>query len=329
MDVNNLLKVYIDNNIKPKKEENELISKYYDELKILLENNWYHCFRSWSYARWTAINPVNDLDIICECDQNDVEDFINSDKWKWLFKIISDYYSDKYKIDFQSSSIWISFWPDDDDFWIDIVVAIKMDEINNYWDNLYKVPKILFKNRKERKEIYKNIKENWLDKEYLTLIKSDPKWYKKELKEIKDKNENIVYATRFLKKWKCVIKEEFYWKNEKCFKSFHIEEVVKKAIKWNMILDLLNLLKETIKTFDLSKANIPDRADEKIMIDSYIDGNDFNKTKWLTQLQNIFKELSILNENNFEDTINKIFLIKKQKKEIRIDTKQKSYYVIN
>gem|GEM_PF-4659651 len=39
MEVNNLLRDYIDNNIKPKKEENDLISNYYNELKTLLEEN--------------------------------------------------------------------------------------------------------------------------------------------------------------------------------------------------------------------------------------------------------------------------------------------------
>jgi len=46
-----------------------------------------------------------------------------------------------------------------------------------------------------------------------------------------------------------------------------------------MSLELLDLLKETINNFDLSKANIPDRADKEIMIDSYIDTNNFNKIK--------------------------------------------------
>lgn len=330
MHIDNLLRWYIDNNIKPKKEENELISKYYIEIKELLKSNWYYCFRSGSYARWTAINPVNDLDIICECDENDIKNFINSEKWKWLHRILSEKYW-KENVDFQSSSIWISFWTSDDDFWIDIVVALKDEQINNYWDNLYRVPKLLFKSRKRRKEIYKNIKEKWLekDKDYLTLIKSDPKWYKKELKEIKDNNENIVYATRFLKKWKWVIKNAYYLEKEKCFKSFHIEEVVKKAIKWNMNLELLDLLKLTIQTFDLTKANIPDRADKNIMIDLYVDENDFDKIKWKVQLENIFRELYILNENNFENIINKVFLIKKEIKEVKIDTKQNSYYAID
>jgi len=332
MDVNNLLRWYIDNNIKPKINENKQISKHYNRISNLLEDNWYYCFRSWSYARWTAIHPVNDLDIICECDENDVENFINSDKWKWLYNILYKEYWDKYKVDFQSSSIWISFWPNDDDFWIDIVVALKDEQINNYWDNLYKVPKLLFKSRKERKEIYKNI-INWVenDKDYLSLIKSDPKWYKKELKEIKDENKNIIYATRLLKKWKWVIKNEYYWDStkDKCFKSFHIEEVVKKTIKLNLKLELIDLLKETIKNFDLTIANIPDRADNSIMIDSYIDKSNFNKAKWLIQLDNLFNDLNELSENNFDEIINKILLINKVKKEINIDNKQKSYYAFN
>mgnify|MGYP005985068783 CR=1 FL=1 len=327
MNVNSMLRWYIDNNIKPKKEENELIANYYNKISNLLEDNWYYCFRSWSYARWTAISPVNDLDIICESDENDIDDFMNSEKWKWLYEILSKEYWDE-NIDFQSSSIWISFWPDEDDFGIDVVIALKDEEVNNYWDNLYTVPKLLYKTRKQRKEIYKNIKENWENKDYLSLIKSDPKWYKKELKEIKDENKNIIYATRFLKKWKWVIKKE-YWENEKCLKSFHIEEIVKKTIKWNMKLELLDLLKEAIKTFDLTKSNIPDRASASIMIDSYIDEDDFNQKQNEQQLERILYFLEEINENNFEEKIIEIFNQKIKKIETKIDNKQKSYYVTN
>lgn len=325
MGINSLIRGYVDNNIKPIKEENEEVRKYYDEIKALLQSHNYYCFRSWSYARWTAITPVHDLDIICECNEDDVEDFKNSEQWKGLYKILSGKYWEK-NVDFQSSSIWISFWKNEDDFWIDVVVAIKMNETNNYWDNLYKVPKLLYKTRKQRKNIYKDISEKWESKEYLDLIQSDPKWYKREMIDIKEKNKNIIYATRFLKKWKGAIKEEYYWENEKCFKSFHIEEVVKKAVKWDMGLELLDLLKETIKTFDLTNANIPDRADDDRMIDSYVDEDDFNKNKWLIQLENIFNNLQILDESNFEDVINKIFLTQKEEKNIQIGTKQKSYY---
>lgn len=325
MDINSLLRGYIDNNIKPEKEENELISKYYNEISDLLENNWYYTFRSWSYARWTAINPVNDLDIICECDEKDMENFINSEKWKWLYKILSEKYWEK-NIDFQSSSIWISFWKNDDDFWIDIVIAIKTDETNNYWDNLYRVPKLLYKTRKERKAIYSNISTKGLDKDFVSLIKSDPKWYKKELKKIKDENYNVIYATRFLKKWKWVIKKKFYWENEKCFKSFHIEEIVKKTIKSNMKLELLDLLKLSIGNFTLTEANIPDRADENIMIDSYIDENTFNKKKGEQQLKKLLLDLLKIDENNFNEIIDEFFSDFSKISETKIDNKQKSYY---
>ncbi len=322
MSVENLLRGYIDNNIKPKKEENESIAKYYKEINDLLENYWYYCFISWSYSRWTAISPVNDLDIICESDNQDIVDFMNWDKWKWLHKILSEKYWED-NVDFQSSSIGISFWDNDDDFWIDLVIAKKLDnEINEFWDNLYLVPSVFYNTRKQRREIYKSIKEKWWQ---IDLIKSDPKWYKQELKNIKDINDNIIYATRFLKSWKRIIKKENYLENEKFLKSFHIEENIKKSIKNKMNSDLLSLLKASIMNFDLIKANIPDRADNSIMIDSYIDREDFDKIKALQQLSILINNLNKLNEYNFEEIMNAIFLIKKHR-EINIDTKQKSYY---
>jgi PBP1b-binding outer membrane lipoprotein LpoB len=65
------------------------------------------------------------------------------------------------------------------------------------------------------------------------------------------------------------------------------------------------------------------------MIDSYIDEPSFNKNKWVIQLENLFNKLNELDENNFEEIINKIFLLKKEKKEIKINSKQNSYYAIN
>lgn len=329
MNIESLLRWYIDNNIKPTKKENEKIQYIYSSnewIKELLKENWYICFRSGSYARWTAIDPVHDLDIICESDEQDIEDFMNWDKWTWLYKILSEKFW-RENVDFQSRSIWISFiW--ESDFWIDIVVAKKItDEFNEFKQNLYEVPNLLYKSRLVRKDIYKN-------NEGIKLIKSDPKWYKEEIKIIKNFNDNIIYATRFLKKWRNEMKKEFFTDNDKILKSFHIEEVIKKIVKENQNIWLLDLLVSFVDNLNLEIANIPDRADNKIMIDSYTEEESFKSNiSKINSILTLLKEgLLKLNSTNsvdgFNQIINKIFFIK-EKEEITIDNKQKSYYVIN
>ena len=66
---------YIENNLSPTKEEREQISQRYEELSKMLKGT---NFQSGSYARFTAITPVNDLDVIWEVDPellNKIPDF--------------------------------------------------------------------------------------------------------------------------------------------------------------------------------------------------------------------------------------------------------------
>ena len=319
------IRKYVDENIKPTQDENNEVSEHYSEISHLLEKHGYYTFRTWSYARWTAISPVNDLDIICESDNQDIADFMNWEKWEWLYRILSEKYWED-NIDFQSHSIGITFPDNEGDFSIDVVIAQKIEELNEFGSNLYIVPTFLYKTKAQRIEIYKNIKENWGD---INLKKSDPKWYKKQMKEIKDGNDSIIYATRLLKKWKCWIKESYYMENERFLKSFHLEEILKKQAVSDTNLDILWLLNAWITNANLSFANIPDRADKDVMIDWYIDDENFDNNRAWKHLLSLGDELWMITESNVEEIISKILLIKKVEKQVSIGNKQKSYYAIN
>src|SRR5258708_2248515 len=59
--INQVINNYVRDNLSPKPERRTYISAKYEALCALLGGE---CFQSGSYARFTAINPVHDLDMI-------------------------------------------------------------------------------------------------------------------------------------------------------------------------------------------------------------------------------------------------------------------------
>jgi len=117
--------------------------------------------------------------------------------------------------------------------------------------------------------------------------------------------------------------------NERFLKSFHLEEILKKQAVSDTNLDILWLLNAWITNANLSFANIPDRADKDVMIDWYIDDENFDNNRAWKHLLSLGDELWMITESNVEEIISKILLIKKVEKQVSIGNKQKSYYAIN
>lgn len=62
----NMVVEFIENNLSPTEDERKQIGRRYEDLSTMLKGV---IFQSGSYARFTAITPVNDLDVIWEVDQ--------------------------------------------------------------------------------------------------------------------------------------------------------------------------------------------------------------------------------------------------------------------
>ena len=282
-----IIKNYIDNNLTSNKTW--YINEKYNEVKNLLDKNWYNkIFISWSLARGTSIKPINDIDIICEIDKekrnkykfNENRNIEYLSSLEEIFNILKEKYWEE-NVKLQSHSIGILF-NNKNDFSIDIVPAIRLNETNSdFWDNLYEVPEILFVKHSNRKDFYKNKYNNHKN---IDWKKTDPKWYINKAKQVKWINENFIYASIFLKKWKQIVKKE----NSKFLKSFHIEEYIKNKVISNNDFWLLDLF-ETIKDINLHNPNIQDRANYDINIDDYIKEDDFIK-----EIKNILDKINIL-----------------------------------
>ncbi len=69
--LNQIINKYISDNLSPTQEQRDYITEKYEELNNMLSGN---CFQTGSYARFTAGNPVHDLDTFHPVRDASIED---------------------------------------------------------------------------------------------------------------------------------------------------------------------------------------------------------------------------------------------------------------
>ena len=247
--LNSYLNNLVSRQLSPTDGEKQAISKAYKQLSDLLKG---YNFQSGSYARFTAITPVHDIDVIWELPVDlgeTARDFISkkinpyqldisnilSDLAK---KLTSEYnrLGEKVNIEAQTHSITIELHDNKHDFTIDVVPALLTNDSNEYGDYFYQVPEILrLPHRQRTKKYFMKDKIDW--------INSDPKGYIKEATKLNEITESYRKAKKFLKAWKYKVNEE----NDNIkLKSFHVEQIVI-SILGTQNLDSFRTIKEFYK----------------------------------------------------------------------------------
>lgn len=316
---NQIIINYIKNNLSPKQSERNMIKSRYEALSKILDGV---NFQTGSYARFTAITPVNDLDVIWELPSNlvrekfpeigsvtktinsndiDVSDILNG----LAEKLRAEYAetNEKARVVPQKHSVGIFFGPTDDDFSIDVVPAIPLNQFNEYGDSIYYVPEITRMTKLKRREHYlSGGTTNW--------IKSDPRGYIKDAQEVNDKNNSFRKATKFIKGWKKACKEK-----EKNFKlkSFHIEQMVREKTLSNEPSDSLTCIQlvfeEMLSYFKNPK--FPDRANNSKYIDSYLNDISIQERaqteEEIKRGADIVAEIDQIEEKNMDELLLKLF----------------------
>ncbi|MEA3464261.1 MAG: hypothetical protein U9R14_04285 [Patescibacteria group bacterium] len=328
---------FIKDYLSPKSEEKELIKKRYDEISRVLKGI---NFQSGSYARFTAITPVNDLDVIWELPVEllrqyfpeifsvkkviypshlNIQEIIND-----LASKLKDEYKGKARIKPQSHSVGIYFGVSDDEFSIDIVPAIPLQQKNEFGDPVYLIPEIgkLSKTKRIKRYGDESSKISW--------IKSDPRGYIKAAQKINEQNDNFRKSTKFVKTWKFNCKKQ---DDDFKLKSFHIEQIIYDICIENSNYDCFDTIVNFYVqlTARISGASIPDRADNFTKIDEYI--NDLTevqknkiKSKISEALSSIDKIKNDTDEKNLVLLIQNLLLIDETKKEtVKIPNEQKPY----
>ncbi|MCK5062159.1 nucleotidyltransferase [Candidatus Parcubacteria bacterium] len=266
--LNNLFLKYIRKNITPFHKEWAIVSDKYNELICLLEDK--NVFQSGSCARFTSIKPINDLDVVWVLSAR-VEKAINSEELNLedILVDLANKLQKEYKnigvavnVKPQTHSVGIYFGESEREFSIDIVPALKTDQKNEYGDDTYSVPEILFFSKNKRVKIYQGQKE-------ISWKKSDPKGYKEEIKRTHDDNNNLRKVIRFIKKWRWHCKNNY---PDFPLKSFHLELIVKNIFLENPNINCLEGIKLFYNNLSdyLLEPCLPDRANSACYIDEYV-----------------------------------------------------------
>jgi len=277
--IDQIVSSYVGDNFSPTDEEMSYISEQYKQLQAILVG--VDIFQTGSYARLTAITPVNDLDVIwvipeqevkkllggetinkvIQAEEIDVHDIINdlANKLKGEYKKIGE----QVAIKPQTHSVGIYFGADDE-FSIDVVPAIELPGKNEDFKlSFYKVPNIL-------KFTHKTRQKKYASGENITWIKSDPRGYKKQAQALEENTDGSFRKTvKLIKKWRqgCKMKTSNFK-----LKSFHLEMIITNYLLENSdagIYKCLVWFYGELPTF-LIRAQINDRADSKRYIDEYV-----------------------------------------------------------
>lgn len=282
-----LLKNYIKRNLSPSIEERTFISDKYNQIASFFSDG--QVFQSGSYARFTSISPVNDLDIVWTLP----EDFIRLNKSISVEDInpervihdLASFLEKEYKaageevnVIPQTHSIGVYFG-NKDDFSIDIVPAIPLAEKNEFGDCLYSVPELLKLSRSLRKKLYSS-------GEKISWKKSDPKGYARVSSIVNDSNDSFRKVVKFIKSWRRSCKKNYPLLS---LKSFHLEIIIYQVFLNNPDIGVVPAVRKFFEILPsyLNKPIINDRADNSVFIDEYLNGvSDFDKReiKYLCEL---------------------------------------------
>jgi hypothetical protein len=260
--INAIINRYVHDNLSPKQEQRDYISKKYQEISDFLGG---YCFQAGSYARFTAIHPVHDLDVIYVVKEVAIKTNPKSYMDALCAKLRRSGITGIKKVSCQTHSVTIEFEFGSRVFSIDIVPALELSMKNEFGDPLYDVPEILKMHHSNRQYRYESA-----DSAPIGWVRTDPKGYIDAATIMNDLNGNYRHATKYGKGWRHSCKDAYgdQWK----LKAFHLEQIFYRyfvahpsAYTLDAVVACLGQIVDAI-----NKPVIPDRADNSVYIDAYV-----------------------------------------------------------
>lgn len=262
------LRDYARTNLSPRPEDRTMVSEVYEAIKLVLGTQ--STIQIGSFARFTAVRPLHDLDVLYVAgDYQDVEpnpsavldglqkllnkDFKNPTRWSWQTKM-------------QTHSVSIVFSQQQTEkFSVDIVPAYRSGR-NEFGLDKYVVPEILAFARNQRAAILNEVR---LGTRTMGWIKSDPRGYTQAATNLNAINEDFRRASKILKGWRRATKHRY---NDFPLKSFHLEQAVFEyfaSSPTDTVFDAVFNVLRNIRT--LAKTpRFRDRAEHSKFIDEYV-----------------------------------------------------------
>lgn len=261
--INQVLNNYVRDNLSPRPEHRSYISIKYGLLCQLLGAS--NCYQVGSYARYTAINPVHDLDIIYVVRDATVK----ANPYRFMETLCRTIKDEKIPgvkdVQTQTHSVTIIFEDGDSDFSIDVVPALELAQRNNYGEPMYEVPEILKLNHHNRVRRYQTA-----GTQPIKWIKTDPHGYIHAASDLNNDNPNFRHAAKFGKGWRHACK--MIYGDDFKLKSFHFEQMFFYYFANHPKATTLEAVTACFGSIPvaLERPQFQDRADRGIYIDSYI-----------------------------------------------------------
>ena len=272
--INNIIKKYVRENLSPTEDEQSYVSDKYDTLKEILGQS---CFRAGSFARYTAVRPLHDLDVIWITDNPAVMDDPETVLRQLASHLRFEYQKrsgTKPEITTQTHSVTLLFddTEDEDGFSIDVVPAIHSFDPklkNEFGDPILIVPEILKMNHTNRAAFYAS-QHPGMD---VSWIYTDPKGYISVAKNLDEEtNGDYRKAAKLVKAWRSGQKRALgdNWK----LKAFNAEQVCAEEYGSDPSMNALDAVRTAFSVMPNYVANAPmieDRAYAQLEEDKYID----------------------------------------------------------
>ncbi len=259
---NQIAATYARDRLSPTPEQRSRITRRYEELSGFLHGS---CFMSGSYARFTAVRPPKDLDVIWVSsdarltgDSREVLEELASD----LEETYRQQSVERVRIEVNDHSITVSFLDDPDGFSLDVVPAVELADKNGYGDPLYCVPSVQKLSHRERRR-FKG-PSNW--------IRSDPRGYISDATRLEESTAGrFRKVAKVAKGWRQKNKNELGDRFK--LKSFHLEQIVFQYLKANPESTILGALLAVFGSLHeaIQRPLIRDRADSSVFIDQYVE----------------------------------------------------------
>lgn len=273
--INNLVKKYVRENLSPNEDERAYVSGKYDVLKEILGRS---CFRAGSFARYTAVRPLHDLDVVWITDDPEVMDHPEIVLGRLAAYLKSEYQKRegvRPTITIQTHCVTLSFndTVEGDAFSIDIVPAIhSFDPVlkNDDEEPILIVPEIIKMNHTTRVAFYARPRS---EAEDVGWIYTDPRGYISAAKHLDEETGGDYRKTvKLVKAWRSGQKRSLgdEWK----FKSFNAEQVCAEEYGEDSDMSALEAIRAVFSAMPNYVANAPlieDRAYVQLEEDKYID----------------------------------------------------------
>ncbi len=288
---------YVKDHLSPTFKERSFVATVYEALCSVLGAN--HCLQIGSYPRFTANRPLHDLDVL----------YING-PWRGVIpnpagllnslksKIEKEFKNPTQfviKVSVQTHSITIAFLDGNEEvFAIDVVPAYPVAR-NEFGDDTYMVPELIRQRRMNRQEFYEELSRSH---RAMGWIKSDPRGYIEVARQVNLANNDFRKSAKFVKAWKCACKE---LNDMFKLKSFHMEQIITAYFQRNVQIDIYDAVFQFFRDLPklIEQAQIPDRADNSINIDQYVDDLTDAERRLIIHARNTFlSKLENFNEDS-------------------------------